>query len=105
MGFRENFRATQAQMVVNDLRTPSSVLAKLAAEYPELRVAIAMHPMTSDDLLAWLDEQGDDVVSDVVAERRASPGRSLMPPPAIFGIPLPGTGWRDAHSGRAQPPR
>jgi len=93
MGLAENHRATLAQMTVNDLRTPSSTLAELARQYPDLRVAIAMHPMASDDLLAWLDDQGDAVLSGVVAERRANPGRSLLPPPAIFGIPLGRPSW------------
>jgi predicted short-subunit dehydrogenase-like oxidoreductase (DUF2520 family) len=89
VGVRSSIAALiRAQRQVNERSISLEALTEIAQHFPELRVAVAMHPTASPELLGWLDEQGDPAVQQVVARRRANPDESLLPPWSIGGLPL-----------------
>lgn len=77
-----------AQMALGDPRCTLETLQIIAERHPELRVAVALHPKASPELLDWLSQQGDPAVLQAL-ERRAAGGSSAQQAPyRIFGIPL-----------------
>ena len=80
--------------VYNPATLPAE-LGRIAAQRPDLRLAIAQHPAAYPALLDWLAAQGDPQVVAVVAARRAAWSVTAQPP--AYEQP-----W--AHSAQNQPP-
>jgi len=91
-----NIDAAQAQQALADPTTSPGVLVQIAQAHPHLQAAVASHPNVYPDLLHWLDQQGNPVVSGIVAQRRAMP-TTAAPPVAVPAETPPDRG----SSGRA----
>ena len=65
--------------VYNPATLPAE-LGRIAAQRPDLRLAIAQHPAAYPALLDWLAAQGDPQVVAVVAARRAAWSVAAQPP-------------------------
>lgn len=64
--------------------TPPQDLAEIAAQRPDLRVALALNPSLYPDLEQWLRGLGDPTIVQALEQRRrdlASSAASLAPPP------------------------
>jgi len=91
-----------AQAVVADPTASALDLAAIAAKYPSLQAAIAVHPNAYPELLTWLSEYGDDDVKQAVAARQATPDPQDVTAPAAptdwtqqaayHQVPPPGSG-------------
>ncbi|MDR1266101.1 MAG: PLD nuclease N-terminal domain-containing protein [Propionibacteriaceae bacterium] len=84
---------------VFDPATPALVLAQLAYDHPELRLAVPGHPAAYPGLLDWLDALGDSAVSAAVAARRARDATPPPPPPP----PVPAAAALDPAGPAAAP--
>ncbi|MFP7695754.1 hypothetical protein [Trueperella sp. LYQ143] len=72
MGESQDFAALAA-----DPQTPLETLHYIAAQYPQLRPAIALNPSTYPALLEWLGQLGDPTVDAALAQR-GSEGASYL---------------------------
>ncbi|GAA3217770.1 thioredoxin domain-containing protein [Oerskovia jenensis] len=59
----------EALRAVQDPAAPPAVLAQVAAEHPDLRPRVAVHPGAYPDLLSWLAGWGDPAVDAALAAR------------------------------------
>lgn len=59
-----------AAELLSDPATSASDLALIAQHQPSLHAGVALHPAAYDDLLIWLDEQGNPDLSRIVEQRR-----------------------------------
>ncbi|GAA2246253.1 hypothetical protein GCM10010401_19740 [Rarobacter faecitabidus] len=55
-----------------DPNTPLEVLAAIANQRPDLRVALASNPAAPADLVSWLQSTGDPAILTALAQRNAS---------------------------------
>ncbi|MFF3066268.1 thioredoxin domain-containing protein [Oerskovia sp. NPDC057915] len=100
-------RHDEALRAVQDPAAPPAVLAQVAAEHPDLRPHVAVHPGAYPDLLSWLAAWGDPAVDAALAARgqeRADPPRFASPyPPRTVAGPADARQPYAPHVGAAYP--
>jgi hypothetical protein len=67
----ENPSNAKQRRAASDPTTPRAMLADLAYDHPDLRVAIALNSSTYEGLLEWLSELDDGDVTAALAQRAA----------------------------------
>ena len=75
----------ERERAASDPSTPQTMLADLAYDHPELRVAIAQNPSTYEGLLEWLRDLGDPAVRSALAQRVGQP--PIAEPPRTLSVP------------------
>jgi hypothetical protein len=99
----ENTSDAELAKAASDPSTPQAMLADLAYDHPELRVAIALNPATYDGLLEWLGELDDPDVQSALAQRGMQPTMAKSSITETLGeVSVPVVGVRSSvHSCRS----
>jgi len=82
----------EARDILKDPEATAARLARIASEFPDLRIDVVNHPGVTSGILLWLMKYGDDDVRTAIADWAAPPTQpksSVVPSAEPAFVPYP----------------